>query len=846
MAAEPRASFSDLLRQARRNAGLTQEELAERAGLSVRAVSNLERGINRAPHRDTLDMLARALDLSPMDRARWEQTRSRESGRTSISSPRIPVHSQHLPVSLTSFIGREREIDEVNGLLRRDETRLLTLTGAGGIGKTRLSVMVAGRLSSEFADGVHFVPLANVTNPELIPAAIAQVLDVRATSSQAIVDAITRYLRDRDLLLLLDNFEHVIAGATVVATLLAESSQLTVLATSRVPLRLTGEQEYSLRPLDADASARLFVERLQSSIPDFRPQNNEVEAITAICRRLDGLPLAIELAAARGKVLPPAALLRRLERPLDILINGPRDLPSRQQTLRSTIGWSYNLLDPAEQSLFRALSVFIGGWTLEAVEAVGESDALDALSKLVEISLVERLAEFNGQPRYRMLETVREFGQEMLRAHNTEAHARECHARYVSGFLSSAPPFLIGPQQIEWLDRIEQDHANALLALDWCLEHDIETGLRLLATLWTFWWLRTPITAGRQYFDRFLALVDDATDPEAVALALIGAGVITVFDSDDWDRAAGYMEQAISILLDLPNSPKVAYWAYLNLGGIALRQGDLREAEALYRLTIDYSQRHRQPIGQAVGLLMLGNLLSMQGDTSASMDCYNKGLTLTREIQDPFLTASHLGNIGRMLTVAGEFEAARPLLEESLEINRAIRLSRRISADLEHLADIELFQGNLDEAAGFYSACFVEATRINDAGLASWGNLGLGRIALKRGHPEEAVAHFRQSLDVSRSEGDHACVANSVEGLAVASSHMGNLVRAVQLHAWAAAFRDQLGIPQHPQMQPEIQRDVEQLRLSLAPQDFDAAWEEGTSLTLDQIRDGACNDQQIF
>jgi predicted ATPase/DNA-binding XRE family transcriptional regulator len=837
MATEQHAAFGDLLRHARQTAGLTQEELAERAGVSARAVSNLERGINRSPRRDTMLLLADALDL-PMDqRQQWERTRVSQSLRSKPQGPVITAQAEHnLPGSLTSFLGRERELEEVLDLFLRPGVRLLTVTGTGGIGKTRFSLEVARRLLNEFPDGVYFVPLAQVANPHQIPAVIAKVLDVREMPGQTVLNGISRYLHDRTALLLLDNLEHLVAGVSDIAHLLITCPALKVLATSRVPLRLQGEQEYQLRPLSDDLSSDLYVERVQSVIPDFKPQANDRQTILTICRRLDGLPLAIELAAARGRILPPAVLLHRLAHPLDILTGGQRDLPERQQTLRATIAWSYALLRPEQQQLMLSLSVFMGGWTLNAAEAMEEGDVLTSLAALVEISLVEPVDMSGATPRYRMLETIREFGLEMMRQSGIEDQARERHARYMVAFVTSAPKFLIGPDQIVWLDRLGADYPNILQALDWCLDHDLEAGLRMLSTLWAFWWLRTPLTLSRQYCDRFLERVDDTIDPATLALALLGAGIITEFqDENDWDLAEARHFQALSILLDLPDPPEGAYWSYLNLGGIARRRGKLQDAEAYFNKTIEFSMQHNQPIGITAGLLLLGNLSASQGNYELALSRYREGLEIARDLRDPFLTAVHLGNIGSILIVDGLLAEARTLLEESLALNRAIGLTRHIVGDLQHLGDVEMQIGNLEGAARLYTESINEWLKIADTGSAISSWVGLGNIALKRGEPEHALTMFQTALPVSRVEGDHECLATAVEGLVMAHIDLGNVERAVQVYAWVSEFRERIGFPQNRWQQQEAGQYIARARQALTPDEFATAWEAGLTLDLDDI-----------
>jgi predicted ATPase/transcriptional regulator with XRE-family HTH domain len=511
MGDDPAPSFGELLRRFRGRAGLTQEELAECASLSVDAIGLLERGTRQRPHSGTITRLAAALALRADERARFEAAGRRNA--SALGSDRRP-----LPAPRTSFVGRTEEIAALVGLLRRPDVRLVTLTGSGGVGKTRLALEAAGQTHEIFADGVVLVPLAALRDPALMPDAIAHALEIRERAGCTMLECLTQDLAARQMLLVLDNFEHLLVAAPVVSQILAACPRLTLLVTSRAPLRLSGERQFAVRPLAlpevghvppaaelAEVPAvALFCQHAQAIVPTFAITAANGATIVEICRRVDGLPLAIELAAAWTKLLPPQRLLERLDRRLSLLIGGPRDAPERHQTLRATIAWSEDLLETDAQVILRGLAVFVGGFTLPAAEAVcgdgGPVDAHDALvaagstsgsvlhglATLVDASLLQppsdgaTWAEQGAEPRYRMLETVREYALESLHASGQAELRERRHAAYYLRQAESLEPRLWGPEQAAVLAQLEDDYPNLRAALRRAIDHaEVTVAVRL-------------------------------------------------------------------------------------------------------------------------------------------------------------------------------------------------------------------------------------------------------------------------------------------------------------------------------------------------------------------------------
>jgi predicted ATPase/class 3 adenylate cyclase len=730
----------------------------------------------------------------------------------------------NLPAQPTPLVGRERELSDVQALLAREDrpaqgapgTRLVTLTGPGGIGKTRLALQVAADLLDRFPDGAWFVDLASVRDPALVPAAVAAVLGVREEGGRALVDLLAGYLRDRRLLLVLDNFEQVIDGATLVAELLAAAAGLKVLATSRVRLALRGEHEVAVPPLALPerpegtrrpepaahvtqyAAVRLFIQRAQAAKPGFAVDNASAPAVAEVCHRLDGLPLAIELAAARVRLFGPEALLARLERRLPFLTGGPRDLPERQRTLRDAIVWSHDLLTPEGQAVFRRLAVFAGGFDLEAAAAIAAApgdpglDILAGVADLADQSLLRPAEGTGSEPRFAMLETIREFGLEMLEGSGEEDQVRTAHLAHFLALAEQAEPELARPEQRAWAARLEAEHDNLRATLGWAVARDPEAALRLVGALFSFWWQRSHIEEARRWAERALLAATGGPPTRPRGKALLDAGDLAAMQGD-YGRAEELAEEALALFRGLGDAKAIA-GALVSLGNVASARGDLDRAAGRFTEALEALRALEHRYGVAAVLTNLGQTELRRGDLARARELGEEALAAAREIGAGHLVAEVLVIVAAVLAGQRDAAGAAAAAEEALGLARDVGDKRLAAEALFALAEVARLGGEEARSPGLVAEA-----------AAAFGDLG-----------------------------DREGIARCLEATAALLAARAEVAGAVRALGAAAALREAIGAPLPPADRPKHEQLVTEAGARLGEGAYAEAWEAGRALPLEQ------------
>jgi len=749
---------------------------------------------------------------------------------TDLQPMRSEDRPSNLPPASAPLIGRERELAEAKQLLLRREVRLVTITGPGGIGKSHFGIEVARELCDRFPSGVYFASLASISEPSLIASVIVQTLGVRESGGEGPVESLKEYMRKRvtaPMLLLIDNFEHLVVAAPLLGELLAQAAALKILVTSRAALRVHDENEFVLNPLALPDSKlplsiatmaeipaiALFVQRATAIKPDFALSSENASAVGEICARLDGLPLAIQLAAARIKLLTPAAMRGRLASRLQLLTSGARDLPTRQQTLRHTIDWSYDLLSESEQKLFRRLSVFARGFALEAAESVCDTkqdlglDILDGLASMVDKSLVRQIEQNDGEPRFLMLETIREYGLEKLAVSGEEDRTRKAHAAYCV-LLAEEAATETDPSEIKvWTNRLETEHDNFRAALDWLAErNNAEWSLRLSTALFRFWEMCEYFTEGRQRLEAALRLPCDKSHDGVRMRALFSAGVLAG-NQRDYDASIQLMRESLEIARALQDQKSIA----VSLNALAVFSRD-------------------------------------EGDLDTATELFEESLALWEQLGDRLAVARALSNLATVKRFRHDYEQARALYERCQAIFHELKDRSGVAWVFNHQADLLREQGDLSGARSFYTCGIAAFREANDL----WGIAGsladLGNLTREQGDFAASEALHRESMTIFHELGHKRGLARGLESIAALAAARSDANRALRFAGIAAALRETIGAPLTVVEQTKLDQCLEPARKQLSAEAGRAAWLEGWVMPLDvavrelvKPRDGASN-----
>ena len=854
-------SFGPWVKNRRKALGLTQEALANVVGCAPETLRKIEAD-RRRPSEQLVELLAGALDISPSERQvfMFLARGNGEVARTIAPAFTVPTPIfAALPTPLTPLVGREHELHTIHEMLLQPDIRLMTLLGPAGTGKTRLALEAGRSLHQSFGDGVYWIPLAAINDPDLVVPTISRAFDLRETTVQSLVAKLTE-VRTAPTLLVLDNWEQVVAAAPLLADVLNACPWIKALVTSRVVLQVRGEHVYHVSPLQLPSltnlpgvealasvgAVKLFSERVRAIKPDWQLTPNNASVVARICVQLDGLPLALELAAARAKVLPMEALLERLGRRLSFLTGGAHDLPERQQSLRATLQWSYDLLPPAEQQLFARLGVFVGGFTLHSVEAICDADGklgldvLDGLTALVDNSLVYQLRD-EGEPRFAMLETMRAYAVECLEAapRSIESSVDGLHARHAHYYLTlveQAELELEGAHGLAWLNRLQYEHDNLRAALQWSLEGEhTSVALRLAAALFPFWQIRGYLHEGSSWLRAALALpdADHAAPSKRLRIrALNGAGALAHVNDDHW-VAVQCHEESVHLSRAIDDRSLLAQ-SLEHLAHALSEESELNRAAEHYQEAYELHLQlgNHRDIASAQG--NLGYNTMVRGDFAAARTLLEESLATLRTLHDEQRMVWIISPLGRIAELQGDDMHARQLYEEGLQISRARGEKQRTVWTLWGLGRVALRSGNATEATHIFAESVVLSREIGSRGTEAASLYYAGRAAALRSDADTAWALLRDALQMSHTIDNLQQSILIIAAMGSVAFQEGDPIRAA--HLWSAAEHVclKLDAPLLPIRLLDFEASLAPARTYQGDAHFADAWAEYQETTVEQ------------
>jgi predicted ATPase/transcriptional regulator with XRE-family HTH domain len=854
-------SFGNWIKRRRKALDLTQQELARRVGCSVSAIFKIESD-ERRPSRQIAELLARHLEIPVEQRdlfikvARQEKTVDHlDAGPprpglepASISSP-VKVN---LPVPSNPIIGREFELAEITRLIHDPQCRLLTLTGPGGIGKTRLALEAAQHLQETFTDGVFFVALAGISSTDYIMPAIADAMGFTFSGLAEPKVQLFTYLRRKKMLLVLDNMEHLLDGVELLGEILQSADQIKLLATSREPLHLQAEWTFDVQglpmaegdqveELEASSAAMLFLQRARQAQVGFTLSEAERPAVLCICRLLQGLPLAIELAAAWVRTLSCREIAEEIGRSIDFLASSARDLPGRHRSIKAVFDHSWKLLSNEERAAFMKLSVFRGGFTRDAAEKVAGA-TLNTLSSLVGKSLVWR----NGAGRYDLHELARQYVQGQLIRSDEFDEARNQHLGFFLTLVEEAKPKLYGPEQIHWLDRLEQDHDNLRAALAWSLRYQgtaaelpgnlmaqtAQESLRLAGNLYLFWKRRNHWTEGREWLQH--ALAQSAALPGThERTSALNAAALLAAEQADTQSARQLAEENLTLSKELGDLHKTAS-ALNTLGVVFWKQKKYSEARRYCEEGLALFRELGDPFAVADSLHSLGHITINQDDYEAAGSFLNESLSISEELQNRVGLIEALGDLGLLAYLRNDFPMAKSYFEDSLVRFREAGVLGGIEATLNRLGDLARCQGDYDRAGQHYTESLTLYREMNDLDEIPSLLHNLGYVAQYRGDSSQAMALFKEALSIQQKTGNQAGIAECLVGIAAVLSAQGRAESAACLLGAAEALRESVGASLWPANRIEYDRILARLQSLMDERALAAVWADGRALSVEQ------------